>query len=101
MSGQVAAIRPFEIPERRSPSPVEYGEGFEAFGNKILECAEKMNLAARFYVPLKMFYGYAEEYLDLCTRVEKASRGALKLRSVVEIDQLDSVSIVLKKTKNG
>lgn len=74
MSGQVDAIRPFVLPERRSPSPVEYGEGFEAFEEMILNCANKMNLAARFYIPSKLFWGYAEEYLQLCKRVEEPIR---------------------------
>ena len=100
MSGQVDAIRPFEIPERRSPSPAQYGEGFEAFGEMILACAEKMNLAARFYVPSKMFLRYAEDYLQLCKRVEEASKGVLKLRSIVEIEQPEAISIVLEKIKS-
>lgn len=99
MSGQVKAIQPFEIPERRSPSPVEYGKGFESFGKMILQCAEKRNLSARFYIPASLFWSYAEEYLDLCKRVDEASSGALKLRSVIEVDRFESVSVVLEKAK--
>lgn len=101
MSGKVAAIRPFELPERTSPSLAQYGEGFEAFGEMILQCAAKRNLAIQFYVPAKLFYGYAEEYLELAKRVSETSRGALKLRSIVEIERPESVSVVLEKIRNG
>ncbi len=99
MSGQVKAIRPFEVPEQRSPSPVEYGQGFESFGKMILECAKKQNFAARFYIPARLFWNYAEEYLDLCKKVDEVSSKALRLRSVIDVEQFETVAVVLERAK--